>query len=777
MFGLWPRKTKQQKARARRAADDEKLGEIPRSPPFAKGIPLCSIERLLDDQSDILRLLRYEIPLSGSEYEHIFDPVIRRYAEYVHLLPASEAHHHRDAGGLLRHGFEVAQMAARFSKGCMWDARLYPEDRLARSKSWKMCAAVAGLLHDIGKIDSDIAVVTEDGKNIWNPAEGTLFKWGKAYEVERYFIRFKPKRYGFHTELYHGLAEYIIRGPFYRWLGQQPTDVKAAFWAAIAGKQRVTPSLEEKLKKTGQFDNLPITNELMEIVHKADCHSVEAYGVMKGETIDPGLGVPVSGLVIDTLRELVSAGEQRWNVKGCALWHLRVDNEEAAYLVWPAMAHHIIHKAQQLRLSGVSQNPKDLLQVMIDHGTIVKNTAGEWIFDILIDGMKKPLTFVKLKNAAIINTRPLGVVEAKFVRPDPEDGAEDALAQTVPAVVQSPAEPAETSNVVAFVRLTPKTKNGDLEESAQPVLDLSASGDTARQAPADPPPGADGETEPSDTVSKKPASASEKKLSVGQKTHADPALPKQHHCPGCRSILDDVHLGRCGKCGRSFDPKSILDEDNSPVTEPAAAAPSSAAQPPDSAKTPKVRETHKSSPSSEQTEPEEGEDDSMPNGDQTGHLWQAIKNSNLDVSEFLKIKESLVYFRYPLFLQRLWNAKNCERGREKTIEWGIITAEPPDPEGWIPASKGISDVIIPLIEFISKTTDSPDRPRDSDMMFINLLAVNEVRQMTIPHPQFNGFAQKLGITGGSLSDELRKSTLLSIKNVKNGYFVEMRSKS
>ena len=36
----------------------------------------------------------------------IVAPVIARYVAFSHLLPASESHHHRGAGGLFRHGLE-----------------------------------------------------------------------------------------------------------------------------------------------------------------------------------------------------------------------------------------------------------------------------------------------------------------------------------------------------------------------------------------------------------------------------------------------------------------------------------------------------------------------------------------------------------------------------------------------------------------------------------------------------------------------------------------------
>ncbi|MEA1053921.1 TraI domain-containing protein, partial [Lamprobacter modestohalophilus] len=47
------------------------------------------------------------------------EPVICRYAAFVHLLPASEAHHHCGSGGLLRHGLEVAFRATMLSQGVL----------------------------------------------------------------------------------------------------------------------------------------------------------------------------------------------------------------------------------------------------------------------------------------------------------------------------------------------------------------------------------------------------------------------------------------------------------------------------------------------------------------------------------------------------------------------------------------------------------------------------------------------------------------------------------
>ncbi|MCU0970380.1 MAG: TraI domain-containing protein, partial [Gammaproteobacteria bacterium] len=82
-------------------ADDP---ELPRYPPFLKGLPAAPPERLLATQTELVARLQDGLAFTDARFTTLVRPVIARYAAFVHLLPASEAHHHRGAGGLLRHG-------------------------------------------------------------------------------------------------------------------------------------------------------------------------------------------------------------------------------------------------------------------------------------------------------------------------------------------------------------------------------------------------------------------------------------------------------------------------------------------------------------------------------------------------------------------------------------------------------------------------------------------------------------------------------------------------
>ncbi len=89
--------------------------EIPRYPPFLKGLPAASPEDLQSTQDELIAKLRQVLGFNLRDFQRLIQPCIDHLAAYVHLLPASEHHHHSGAGGLLRHSLEVAFWAAQAS--------------------------------------------------------------------------------------------------------------------------------------------------------------------------------------------------------------------------------------------------------------------------------------------------------------------------------------------------------------------------------------------------------------------------------------------------------------------------------------------------------------------------------------------------------------------------------------------------------------------------------------------------------------------------------------
>jgi conjugal transfer pilus assembly protein TraI len=69
--------------------------EIPRYPPFLKGLPVAAPERIVTTQQELIVRLQDGLAFTDERFTALVRPVIERYAAFVHLLPASEAHHHR----------------------------------------------------------------------------------------------------------------------------------------------------------------------------------------------------------------------------------------------------------------------------------------------------------------------------------------------------------------------------------------------------------------------------------------------------------------------------------------------------------------------------------------------------------------------------------------------------------------------------------------------------------------------------------------------------------
>jgi hypothetical protein len=109
---------------------------IPRYPPFLRGLPAASVAEVVATQRDLVAELQDALAFTDRRFGELVVPVIERYAAFVHLLPASETHHHRGAGGRFRHGLEVACHAARASRGMVFALDHSPGDRRELEPRW-----------------------------------------------------------------------------------------------------------------------------------------------------------------------------------------------------------------------------------------------------------------------------------------------------------------------------------------------------------------------------------------------------------------------------------------------------------------------------------------------------------------------------------------------------------------------------------------------------------------------------------------------------------------
>jgi len=185
-------------------------------------------------------------------------PGIQRYAEFVQLMPASEAHHHAHAGGLLSHTIEMLLAAMTWR-----NAHLLPEGSAieaidSQRDQWTYVVFYSALLHDIAKPLTDLRIQwRSDGladSLRWMPTGGSLLQITAQRRAGEYLVDFTPKSqrdYAEHTRLAQTLITRIAPPSALSLLAQEP-QAFAALEAYLCGQDK--ESLVAKIiKKADQI--------------------------------------------------------------------------------------------------------------------------------------------------------------------------------------------------------------------------------------------------------------------------------------------------------------------------------------------------------------------------------------------------------------------------------------------------------------------------------------------------------------------------------------------
>ena len=331
-------------------ADDP---EIPRYPPFLKGLPVAAPARIVATQGALIARLQDALAFTDARFAALVRPVVERYAAFVHLLPASEAHHHRGAGGLFRHGLEVAFHAAQASQGRIFALDRGPAERRELEPRWRLAAGLAGLCHDVGKPVSDLSVSDREGRTTWRPLLESLADWATANGVEHYFLRWRERRHARHETFGLLVLERILTPEVTAWLVDADPEILQGLLAAVAG--------------------IDDGAALGTLVAEADRASVERD--LRENHIDPAatsLGVPVDRYLLDAMRRLARGGRWQINVPGARLWMLA----EGLHVVWPAGAEDIVGLLAADRVPGIPRDPDTLADILLERGLAIPRQEG-----------------------------------------------------------------------------------------------------------------------------------------------------------------------------------------------------------------------------------------------------------------------------------------------------------------------------------------------------------------------------------------------------------------
>lgn len=160
--------------------------------------PATKVEFEVSDPATLLKVTQEAIlkdiaMVIGEDYQLIESSIIN-LAAYVQFLPASEADHHHLPGGLLRHILEVVHISLAMRQGRTVDQDKNGLERNRRARAHMLVTFCAAVIHDIGKVLSDMTIACADTGERWNPVIGSLYAWAAEKKIKKYTVTCDKKR-------------------------------------------------------------------------------------------------------------------------------------------------------------------------------------------------------------------------------------------------------------------------------------------------------------------------------------------------------------------------------------------------------------------------------------------------------------------------------------------------------------------------------------------------------------------------------------------------------
>ncbi len=267
---------------------------------------------LLNPHQARLKEIRSIAGLSGRYWDQLYLKTLVNLADYIQELPASEAHHHCERGGLLRHTLDTALFALRARRGKLLPPNAEAEV-MARDKDvWTYAVFTAAIGHDLGKPISDIQVTLMDkhGKALgdWQPLLGRMAEPVKAGSPHEYKIQYlRGRSYAAHERSSPFIVHHIIPSVGLAWLRASPELFFS--WTSLM---------------TGHAEDSGILGKL---VHDADKLSVASS--LAGDQVSTELQQaattsrkPLHQRIVTSLRHEIDEGRLPLNRDGAAGWVL-----------------------------------------------------------------------------------------------------------------------------------------------------------------------------------------------------------------------------------------------------------------------------------------------------------------------------------------------------------------------------------------------------------------------------------------------------------------------
>lgn len=361
------------------------LEDVPRYPPFDRGLPSIPVDRVLDTQRALFDRIR------NSDLPYV-EEAVRNLANYVHLLPATTNDVFSGAGGLLRLCLETGFHSYVASQGNIFTSRAPAEKRRDLEPKWQLAAFLSGLCCELGRA-INTSVVTNDRGEQWLPFE-PLTVWLERTDSRRYFLRPPQSPPSQQTDPAH-LSGIIINSIIPASALQHiTTEDRSILMEMLGAISRISDTFH-----SSHFART-IRHIRDQVIARDAKSNPRTFGT-------PLVGVHVEPYLINSMRHLIKNGTWKRNEK-LARVHLAKDG---CFLFWTTGVPEILELLRQEGAVGIPSDPRTLGELLLTSnvfegngkpgGTDADGRSVLWWY-IKPPGASTSYEVVKLKNPGII---------------------------------------------------------------------------------------------------------------------------------------------------------------------------------------------------------------------------------------------------------------------------------------------------------------------------------------------------------------------------------------
>lgn len=442
--------------------------------PFAfsdPGFEALPVESLLAEHEALLARLKLCYGADRAGFDRDLMPLVRSYAAYVHLLPATPDNYFRAPGGLLRLGLEAAFFALQGTDAHIFSGKATITARRELEPRWRIATFIGGLCCELHRVLSHIIATTPDGEE-WPSFMLPLHDWLQQRDAQRYFVRWRPRA----AEI-RGLGLYalplVVPAQVMESLRHDDGAIVRLLFASVGG----VPQYREH----NVLDDL-VRRSLALVIDRDLLASADRYGL-------PQYGSHLERYLVDAMRRL-AAGHSAWGVNRdkSRLWF----GEDGLFLAWPDAAQDILQLLEGDQLAGIPKAPDTLLDILLDAGVLQPVPDGVRTWSIYPTGAKAPIGAVRLASSAILLAgsepmpAPLSRPLLRGDSPAPPASAQAKPLRTKPAAAEPPPAPPSQLSLIESEAAEPTAVAAPAEPPVnQPELPAAA---TSPPAPATPDP-------------------------------------------------------------------------------------------------------------------------------------------------------------------------------------------------------------------------------------------------------------------------------------------------